>query len=99
MLEGCRQDRTNGIQIFLGGKLLGGADDLAQLIADNRLRQLLDQAKGKPPLPTELQEAVDSTAKTAPSDNDAVFVPPGMSRARYTELCQIAADLQHDFTL
>ena len=81
----------------MGGQLLGGADDLAQLMADGRFQQLLQQAHGKPALPENLQEAVDSAAKSTQSDIDAAFRPEGMSTAQYSRLQQVAAEMQHHF--
>ena len=83
------------MQIFVGGTLLGGADDLLQLIADKKLPELLRTAQGKKALPQELQRAVDSASSSAAANVDAAFVPEGMSRDSYTHLQQLAAGMQN----
>lgn len=45
-------------QIFVGGKLLGGASDVVPLAQSGGLQQLLASTQG-PPLPAELQAVVE----------------------------------------
>ena len=47
--------------MFVGGQLIGGADELLATINEGTLSKLLEQAAGKPALPKELQDAVDSS--------------------------------------
>ena len=74
--------------------MLGGSDDLLQLIQQDRLSDLLQNAQGKPALPQELQAAVDAAKKASISSTNAAFVPSGMTSTQYTHLQQLAADMQ-----
>ena len=75
--------------------MLGGSDDLLQLIQQDKLSDLLQNAQGKPALPQELQAAVDAARKAKGiSSTTAAFVPSGMTSAQYTQLQQLAADMQ-----
>ena len=51
-------------QIFVGGKLLGGASDLLPLIESGGLQQLLAKTEALP-LPAELQAVVTQAAAAA----------------------------------
>ena len=76
--------------------MLGGSDDLAKLIQQNRLPELLHQAQGKEALPSDLQVAVDQAQKARTSNSSAAFVPSDMSSDQYNELQQVAATMQSD---
>ena len=51
-------------QVFVGGKLLGGASDVLALLESGGLQQLLAETQG-PPLPAELQTVVPQAAAAA----------------------------------
>ena len=76
--------------------MLGGSDDLAKLIQQNKLPELLHQAHGKEALPSDLQVAVDQAQKAHTSNSSAAFVPSDMSSDQYNDLQQVAATMQSD---
>lgn len=82
------------LQIFLGGQLIGGSDDLSQLIASHQLPNLLHEAQGKPALPEDLRNVMDRASGTEDVHLDAAFVPSGVSRVEYTHLQELAAEMQ-----
>ena len=47
--------------MFIGGQLIGGADELLATINEGTLSKLLEHAAGQPALPKELQDVVDSS--------------------------------------
>lgn len=49
------------MQVFIGGQLIGGADELLATINEGTLLKLLEHAAGQPALPKELRDAVDSS--------------------------------------
>ena len=83
------------MQIFLGGNLLGGSDDLLQLISDKALPQLLQQAQGKQALPQQLQDAVEPASQKLAASIDGAFVPPDMPKESYIHLQQLASSMQN----
>lgn len=87
-------ERAVFLQIFLGGALLGGADDLLQLVTDKKLPKLLQHAKGKTALPQELQALVNDAVRASHASTDAAFIPSGMATDKYTHLQQLATSLQ-----
>lgn len=84
------------MQIWVGGSLLGGSDELLQLVADNQLHKLLQGAQDKAALPKDLQHAVD-TASSLSSDafGGAAFMPEGFTRDDCTRLQQLAASMEN----
>ena len=83
------------VQIFVGGALLGGSDELLQLVADKQLHKLLQQAQGKAALPKDLQDAVDTATKSFDASMDAAFMPEGITKDNYARLQQLAASMQN----
>ena len=47
--------------MFIGGQLIGGADELLATINEGTLSKLLEHAAGQPALPKALRDAVDSS--------------------------------------
>lgn len=82
------------LQVFVGGSLLGGSDDLLQLVADKQLHKLLQEAQGKAALPKELQDAVDTASSSSDASTDAAFIPEGFTRDNYNSMQQLAASLE-----
>ncbi|KAL3162490.1 hypothetical protein ABBQ32_010153 [Trebouxia sp. C0010 RCD-2024] len=80
-------------QIFLGGKSLGGSDDLLQLVADRQLHKLLKQAQGQAALPKDLQDAVHTASTSSHASLEAAFMPDGITKDDYIYLQQLATDL------
>ena len=76
--------------------MLGGSDDLAQIIQQNKLPELLHQAHGKEALPDDLQYAVEQAKKAHTSNSSAAFVPSGVSSDQYSDLQQVATTMQSD---
>lgn len=84
------------MQIFVGGSLLGGCNELLQLVADKQLHKRLQQAQGKAALPKQLQDAVDTATYTSSdATTDAAFMPEGVSKDDYARLQQLAASMEH----
>jgi hypothetical protein len=46
------------VQVFIGGKLIGGADETVALVETGEIHALLEAAVGVDPLPAELKAAV-----------------------------------------
>lgn len=82
------------LQIFLGGQLIGGSDDLSQLIASHQLPNLLHEAQGKPALPEDLRNVMDKASGTDDVDLNAAFIPTSVSKVEYTRLQELAAEMQ-----
>ncbi|KAL3141127.1 hypothetical protein ABBQ38_003478 [Trebouxia sp. C0009 RCD-2024] len=80
-------------QIFLGGKLLGGSDDLLQLVADKQLHKLLEQAQGQAALPKDIQDAVHTASTSSHASWEAAFMPDGITKDDYIYLQQLATDM------
>ncbi|EFN52965.1 hypothetical protein CHLNCDRAFT_137357 [Chlorella variabilis] len=75
-------------QIFVGGKLLGGASDVVPLAQSGGLQQLLASTQG-PPLPAELQAVVEQAVADG-AEAEAAQAEEGPS----PQLRQLAADLR-----
>ena len=70
--------------------MLGGSDDLLQLISDKQLPQLLQQAQGKQALPQQLQDAVKTASQKPDASIAEAFMPQDMTKDTYTHLQQLA---------
>ena len=73
--------------------MLGGSDDLLQLVADKQLHKLLEQAQGKAALPKELQDAVLTASTSLHASLEAAFMPDGISTDDYMYLQKLATDM------
>lgn len=80
-------------QVFLGGLLIGGADELAAALADGSFRAALD-GNHEGALPADLRRAVDRTRASAPPVSvPRPLLPEGMSEERYSHLQTISVKL------
>lgn len=80
----------------MGGSLLGGCDELLQLVADKQLHKRLQEAQGKAALSKGLQDAVDTGSDTSPdATTDAAFMPEGVSKDDFARLQQLAASMDN----
>lgn len=53
-------------QVFLGGLLIGGAEELQAALSDGSFKDALD-GSNEPALPADLREAVDNTLAQQPA--------------------------------
>lgn len=80
----------------MGGSLLGGCDELLQLVADKQLHKRLQEAQGKAALPKELQDAVDTGSyKSSGATTDAALMPEGISKDEFARLQQLAVSMEN----
>lgn len=79
----------------MGGSLLGGSDDLLQLVADKQLHKLLQEAQGKAALPKDLQDAVNTASTSFDASSNVAFMPEGFTRDDCTNLQQLAASMEN----
>mmetsp|Transcript_869 Transcript_869/g.2685 ORF Transcript_869/g.2685 Transcript_869/m.2685 type:complete len:544 (+) Transcript_869:814-2445(+) len=80
-------------QVFLGGLLIGGAEELEAALADGSFQDALD-GNNEPALPADLREAVDRTRASTPQATvPRPLLPDGMSDERYAHLQGIAVKL------
>lgn len=82
------------VQVFVGGSLIGGSDDLLQLVADKQLHKLLHEAQGKTALPKDLQAAVETASSSSDASTVAAFIPEGFTRDEYNRLQQLVASME-----
>jgi glutaredoxin len=77
-------------QVFLGGLLIGGAEELQAALSDGSFKDALD-GSNEPALPADLREAVDRTLAQHPAAAvPRPLLPDGMSEERYSHLQGIA---------
>lgn len=74
-------------QVFLGGLLIGGAEELQAALSDGSFKDALD-GSNEPALPADLREAVDRTLAQHP----AVRPAPQFGARQKHLLCLSAAD-------
>ncbi|KAK3237632.1 hypothetical protein CYMTET_52305 [Cymbomonas tetramitiformis] len=83
--------RSTVPQVFVGGELVGGADELDAIIKSGEFSRLIGETIGMPSLPVELSSALvasDGEAKTPVEETEASGVAPiGMS-AQLEEVAQ-----------
>lgn len=57
-------------QVFIGGKLVGGADEVIEMLGDGRLQDIIAEAAADSPLPREVDSLV-AAIEAAPKERSS----------------------------
>ena len=66
LMQAHQQSNVCDPQVFLGGLLIGGAEELQAALSDGSFKDALD-GSNEPALPADLREAVDRTLAQHPA--------------------------------
>jgi len=85
--------KTTVPQVFVGGELIGGADETLAALADGSLQKRV-QAASAPPLPTDLGALLESVPQDGAEPTKAkANLPADMTPEEYADLQQLASSM------